>query len=250
MSKEVAVARIKNGEHDGEIVYFRDRNGVASLRVEDVTQPALDLSSGTFDVLPLLEKNQVDRIMVSGSSGSGKSTWIGNYAKNYKTIFPTNPIYCISRHAKDPSLDKAIPNMKRLVINEELLEVEIDLSDFKNSLVIFDDYETIADKKICALLGKLRDDLLQNGRHNGTYMIMVSHQVLNYRATRQLLLESTKIVFFCRSGQYQIKNMLKMYQSLDKQQIDTIIKLPSRWCCIVKSTYPNLLISEKTMFIL
>jgi len=250
MSKEIPLAAIKDGDHDGEIVYFKDRNGVASLRVEDVKQPALHLSSGKFTVLPLVERDQVDRIFVSGQSGVGKSYWIAQYAQSYQKMFPGNQVYVISRHDSDPSLDKAIRGLKRLVVNEELLEVEIDIADFKDSLLILDDYDTVADKKLYSLLSKLRDDILQNGRHHRTYMVMVSHMILDYKKTRMLLLESTKVVFFCRSGQYQIRNFLKQYQSLDKQQIDTIMKLPSRWCCLVKNIYPNVLISEKTMFIL
>ena len=250
MNKEIPVAVIRDGEHDGEFVTFRDRNGVATLHVEDVRQPALHLASGKFEVLPLCQKDQVDRLFVSGQSGVGKSYFIAQYAKNYKRLFPDNNVYVISRHDDDPTLDKKIPGLKRLKITEELLEVDIDITDFADSLLIMDDYDTVADKKLYALLSKLRDDILQNGRHHRTYMCMVSHQILDYKKTRMLLLESTKVVFFCRSGQYQIRNFLKQYQSLDKDQINTIMKLPSRWCCLVKNTYPNVLISEKTMFIL
>jgi hypothetical protein len=207
------------------------------------------INNGHFEIIPLIKENQVQKCFISGQSGSGKSTWISNYAQTYKKLFPNNSIYVISRHNEDPVLDK-IKGIKRLELDEEILEAEIDIEDFKDSLIILDDIETISDKKINKLITNLRDDLLQNCRHHNIYLCCVSHSILNYGYTRSLILESDLIVFFPRSGGYQIKRYLKEYQGYNKEQINIIMRLPSRWVCINKNTYPPSVISENDIYIL
>ena len=209
----------------------------------------IKLNDGQFELVPLIKENQVQKIMVAGMSGVGKSTIISHYAENYKKLFPKNRIIIISRHDEDPVLDK-IKGIKRIKLNDEILEAEIDLSDMAQSLVIMDDIDTIPDKRINKLIANLRDDLLENARHHNIYMCCVSHQLLNFRTTRHLLLECDSIIFFPKSGGYQIKRFLKEYASLEREQVQTIMKLPSRWICLNKNTYPNTIISETDILIL
>lgn len=206
------------------------------------------IHDGQFEIIPMMKDNQVQKCFVSGMSGSGKSTWISKYAQNYKKLFPKNEIYVISRHTEDEVIDKLKP--KRIKLDEEILDVDIDLKDLNNSLVIFDDIDTIPNKKINQLVSKLRDDLLENARHHNIYMCCVAHQILNYTKTRHLILESDTIVFFPRSGGYQIRRFLKEYIGLDKDKINMIMKINSRWICLNKQSYPISLISENDIYIL
>lgn len=299
--KKNALAIIKGGKQDGEIVYFDDSNKnepilkidnlfdyvsdkkvrskkkymtlkemmnlklafekgtihddikeiYESLKPEVKTSVDnhLKIHDGTFEPIPSMIENQVQKVFISGMSGSGKSTWIANYAKNYKKLFPKNNVIVISRHDEDDVIDK-IGKIKRIKLTDEILDAEIDIKDLANSLIIMDDIDTIPSKPIANLIARLRDDLLENARHHNIYMCCVSHQILNYKNTRHLILESDSIVFFPRSGGYQIKRFLKEYISLEKDKINMIMKLPSRWVMINKNTYPNTLISENDIYIL
>lgn len=209
----------------------------------------IKIHDGTFDVVPYVKENQVSRIMVSGQAGQGKSTWISKYAMNYKKLFPKNRIIIISRHDEDEVLDK-IKGIKRIKLSDELLNVDMDLSQMADSLCILDDIDTIADKKINKLIANLRDDMLENGRHHNIYMCCVSHMILNGRSTRHLILECDMVVFFPRSGQYQLKRFLKEYAGFDREKVDMIMKVPSRWCALNKRTFPNTLIAENDIYIL
>ena len=80
-------------------------------------------------------------------------------------------------------------------------------------------------------------------------MLCISHQLLNFKSTKTLLLECNKIVFFPLSGGYQIRRFLKEYCSFDQQQIKTIMNIKSRWICINK-TYPNTIIGENDVYIM
>jgi len=217
--------------------------------VEKAVASHIKIHNGVFEPVPMMKDNQVQKCFVSGMSGSGKSTWIANYAMNYKKLFPKNRVFVISRHDEDEVIDR-IKGVKRLILDDDLLDAEIDIKDLSDSLVIMDDIDTIPDKKIQKLVANLRDDLLENARHYSIYMCCVSHQILNYKHTRHLILESDAIVFFPRSGGYQIKRFLKEYGGLDRHKIDMIMKLPSRWCMLNKNTYPNTLISENDIYIL
>ena len=236
----------ENDEIDSDI---RELYNNIKPKIENKIKNHIHINDGKFSILPKLKENQINRIFVSGMSGSGKSTWISDYTLNYQKIFPKNNIYIISRHESDDVLDN-LKNVKRLKINDDLLETEINMSDLKDSLVIFDDTETIQSKHLKKFIFDLRSDMLQNARHHNIYLLCVEHQILNHNSTRLLILECDMIVFFPRSGTYQIKNFLKNYQGYDKEKINLIMNIQSRWICINKNTYPNTIISENDIYIL
>ena len=57
---------------------------------------------------------------ITGASGSGKSTYIKNYCKEYKKIFKKNEIYLFSSLGEDESLDEIQP--KRIKIDQSLVD--------------------------------------------------------------------------------------------------------------------------------
>ena len=173
---------------------------------------------------------------IGGPSGSGKSFFTGLYLEQYKRAYPKNKIYIFSRVNFDESLD--IYDPVRIIINEELLEDPITAEELENSCCVFDDIDTIADDKLATCIQKLRDDLLEVGRHHNIDMLCTSHLLMNYKKTRQLLNEATHFVFFPKSGSsYHIERLLKVYCGMDKKNTEMIMSLPSRWVCISK-TYP------------
>lgn len=186
------------------------------------------LTDGVLQPIAVEQEDQVQRILLAGAQGSGKSTWISKYIIMYKEAFPENPVYLFSRKDEDKALDDL--DITRIMINEDLLEEPIELDELKDSLVIFDDIDTIGDKKLLTCVRKLRDDILETGRSSNIYTISTVHLMMNWKTTRGVLNESSDVILFPKYGStFQIKRFLKEYQGFDVSQINKFIKLPSRW---------------------
>lgn len=194
--------------------------------------------------------NTREIIYVAGPSGSGKSTYIANYAKNYKLMFPKNDIFLFSRKNEDDVLDEI--GLNRIIIDESLIEYPIVTEDLSNSLVIFDDIDTISDPKIKQAVYKIKDDICEIGRSMNIYCAVVSHLINgnDRKTTRVILNELHTFTFFPSSGSaYQIKYALKNYFGLDNKQIDKLLKIPSRWITLSK-IYPQYCMYEHGVFML
>jgi GTPase SAR1 family protein len=212
----------------------------------------LNLNGG--QMVPIPNPDTRDCIYVCGPSGSGKSTYVSKYAEQYKKMFPDNKIVLFSRVEEDEALDKLDPIRFDLSTGSEtsaeILEDPIEPSDLENSLVIFDDTDTLPDKKVKDAIIKLKDDLLQTGRHQNVYVAITSHQLSNYKETRNVLNECHSITIFPKSGStFAIKYVLKNYFGLDPQDIKRILDLPSRWVTITK-TFPQSVIYDSGIYLL
>jgi hypothetical protein len=228
--KGINIARIHGGKYDKKTIKLitdkvdNDRDSVLFEGAEIVPMPSKDK-----------EKRSV--FYIAGMSGSGKSYLSGNIIKEYRRLFPKNNIFIFSRLDEDKLLDHS--DTKRVILDDDFLENPININDtdeLDNSLCIFDDIETIPEKKMRDMVYKLRDDLLICGRHKFITMIVTCHQICNYKETRLLLLEATHVAFFTTSGgTFHINRFLKEYAGLSKDQITKIYNLNSRWCLISKS---------------
>lgn len=200
-----------------------------------------------FQIVPNTEKErQVGYI--TGQSGSGKTTFVINYCKEYKKLFPENPIYLFSaiKHEGDDDPYNAI-NPDRLRISQEL--ETLDAKDFDNCLVIFDDMDCFKDKKLMKIVEKLRDEMLETGRHNKTYVLITYHLPTNGHDTRRMINEASFVVYFPKVSNGKIKNLLENYLGMESNQRKKIKKMRTRWACVMRTT-PNIVITQQEMFIL
>lgn len=195
-------------------------------------------------LLPMPNRDVVEKIYISAPSGAGKSTWCGKWIKEYTKMFPEDDIFLFSSIKKDKALDVHKPT--RITLDDDLIADPIQPEEIPNSLTIFDDTDTIRDKKLNVSLMIFRDWLLEQGRHFNIRMLITSHLLSNYMTTRRILNEATATVVFPRSGSgtYHIKNFLKTYCGLDKREIKKFLNLPSRWVAIYRS-YPQYVIYER-----
>lgn len=204
------------------------------------------ITDGKLEPLP---SNLPERIFIAGASGSGKSTFAGNYMKRYKQKFKKNEMFVFSRNTEDSALDKAKPI--RVELSEELIEEPLDMTELSKSLVVFDDITTIPDKAIREEVLRLREDLLECGRKEEIYVLVTNHNLLDYKNTRNLLNEASSVVFFPKGGggQHQIQGFLTRHAGLGKNEIQKIRNLPSRWVSIYR-TYPTFILHERGAYIL
>lgn len=184
--------------------------------------------------------------LIAGPTGSGKSYAIGRYlsivANKHKKIFLFSDV------DYDDVLDKY--NITRIELNDDIIASPIEPHELKNSIVIFDDIDSISNKKLKLNIETLRDSLLKRGRHEGIEVICTSHLLTDYKSTRVVLSEVSMVTIFTKSGSTNsIHYLLGKYIGLSKEQIARIYDLPSRSVTIFKQ-YPNMVISDKEIYIL
>lgn len=195
---------------------------------------------------------------ICGASGSGKSTLARSLIQTFHILFPKSPVYMFSRLSTDPAFDdleeKGI--ILRIKIDERLINEPIDVTnDIEHgSLVVFDDIDTINDKKLIAALNNVKLQILEIGRHNKIYCIVTSHLInTNDRnSTRTMMNEMSNLVIFPRGGgsAYQQRYALKNYLGLPNAEIDKILSTSdSRWVLISKN-YPQYILTEKKCYLL
>jgi len=197
---------------------------------------------------PLPNFNRIEKVYISGISGSGKSTFASNFVKEYLKEKKKNEFFVISNVEEDDVLDKLKPIRIDLEDEDALSEVRSD--DFYDSIVLFDDTDTIGNGMVRKFVQHLRDDLLECGRHYDTTVVAVSHILLQYQASRKLLNEATSVVFFPKVGSNNHNfKFLKNHCLYDEDTIRRLLNLNSRWVALYR-THPNYVIYEKGVFLI
>lgn len=255
----IAIIRGKGAPLDGEVVYMKDtskddneeireRKG-RKIRYEDEDpelEDIIEIDEGKMELLPTKIPNQRQCIFVAGRSGSGKSTFCRNYIKNFLRMFKNRPVYIFSALTEDPAFDDL--NITRILLDMDLVENPIDVSELYESLVIMDDIDAIKDKQIQKAVYDLQDQILEIGRHHAINIINTSHKATAGHRTRNLLNESTHICIFPCRGSNITKYYLEKYSGLNKQAIQKIYSSPSRWTCM-QIGFPGFILQEKSVWL-
>jgi hypothetical protein len=237
---------LKHIDNDDKINFIEERLQEDYIKIqkviEDKLKKELDFTDKSTKVFPIPQKFS-ERIYVPAPSGSGKSTFIGEYLKQLRILYPNRKIVIFSRVEHDEPLDR-FKNMERVEL-VEFSKSPPEVENFKNDILIFDDIDTILNKAIVRVLRNFRDDVLEVGRHFNITCISTSHIITNFHATRTLINEAQAIVVFPKGGSFgQIKGFLDRYMGFDKELIETIRLMPTRWIYIHKE-YPQYIIHEK-----
>jgi hypothetical protein len=202
---------------------------------------------GMFELLPSPDPKKREVWYIAGQSGSGKSYIAKGLAHYYHKLHPERGVYLVSKLNEDSTLD-TLKFLKRVNI-QSFVDDYPDLDEFKDCMVIFDDYDTLtgdAEKVIT----KIVDDLAIMGRHTNTTMLCLSHYLTNYKKTRLLLNEATHIVVYPLSTSYHaLRYLLKNYVGVDEEDLKRQRKLGSRWLAYAKG-FPQFMISQKNAEIL
>lgn len=225
-------------KHADDIQVAKDARGKYWYTEHEVEDGAdqFRLTQGTPTVN--VEKNQVYSVLISAPSGAGKSYKANELItqlldkfpkKNQPTIF-----YFTTQTEPDPAYEKLIKK-EHTVINdkgkktqesiwqvvdinsEDLFSIPIEV--YKNSVVLFDDWETNNSKDIRDGLHKLLVAFLSRGRKLGIHVISIIHTTLQANFTRDLHFESRVTILYPK---YQIKttaSYLKNYMGFEEEDI-------------------------------
>jgi adenylate kinase family enzyme len=199
------------------------------------TKNKKELKLKDISLIPIFDPEEERKIFyICGMSGCGKSTFASDLIENYNKVFPKNKIYFFSNKKSDPVIDKH-KNINRMLLNEELIEDPIELEEIRDSLVIFDDIEYCTNKKISEELDRLRDIILQQGRSFHISFGYISHLINNYKQTKVILNECHCVVLFPKNTTtYSLKYLLEKYYGFNKEDVNKLKFLPSRWVIIYK----------------
>jgi len=238
------LARIDGGKFKGKVVSITDKD------VPQVTKSLTHIhipDEGKFQQIP---DPEVERqiLYIFGASGSGKSTYARKFIEQWLKGHKDGDIYLFSALKDDESLDELKPNLKRIKIDEKLINEPLEAEHFKDSMVIFDDIDVIREKELKEAVYTILNGILETGRHFNTWCISTNHLPSNGADTRRILNECHSITYFPHSGAgAQQKRFLENYAGLDYKEIKKIKKLNTRWATIFK-TYPMCVMTEKDLF--
>lgn len=201
-----------------------------------------------FQLVPSFPKREC--IYVTGPQGAGKSTFAAAYASQWRKQHPGGKIHVFSQLMQDPVLDKV--GIIRVKLDADFLENPFELHELNSSLCIFDDIDMIKDEKMCKSVRLLRDQLLEVGRKEDTWVVSTSHYAKNWNKTRAALNESEKIVFFLNKGAPRpIRKYLLEDMGWDKDTVGRIVGtgkaagsgLKSRWV-VINNVVPQWFMGE------
>jgi hypothetical protein len=139
------------------------------------------------------KKKQRMVFYISGQAGSGKSYYANKLVDKYHSMYPKNKIYLFSFLTEDVSITNK--HIKRVNL-ESFLTTSLTLNDLKNSLIVYDDVDTIKNKALKMKLFNLQDAICQVGRHESISFIYISHLSCNGLDTKMILSECNSITIF------------------------------------------------------
>ena len=204
-----------------------------------------DASNGAFQPIPSPDPKKRQIWYICGASGAGKSWFAKGIAESYKKLYPDREVYLVSKLNEDETLDNMKGGKPKRIKVQSLVDAYPEsLEDFRESLIIFDDFDTF-EKPYNVAVQKFIDDVASMGRHTITSMLCISHLITNFSKTRLILNESHFYVVYPNGCSAKGLNLLLgTYAGLDKSEIDRIRKMDSRWACIFKN-YPPYMITER-----
>ena len=247
IGKKVAIIESTDKKINGKIISISDDPKVK----KKLPKLELDEKNGSF--FPYNDPAQ-DRSLnyIYGPSGSGKSTLAKDMIQIWKKTHPTHRdnVYLFSAKPQDKALDSI--GIKRIPINQNLIDNPITIEDCANSMIVFDDTDSLADLELKDAVYATLNSVLQIGRSYKISAIITNHLPLSGKFTKITIFESHSVSYFPHAGgtKRQTEYMLKEYVGLDKSDIAKIKKLKNtRWAFISK-VYPMFALTRQNMFLL
>lgn len=182
---------------------------------------------GKLAAVPQAVPNQREMVLLMAPSGCGKSTWIANYIEHYMAAYPHNPVYLFtSKKEADPAfegLDIITVDLEQF--GEDAAVRAPGPEDFKNSLCVFDDIESVSPKTTRDAVFALKKSLSETGRASNIYLCVSAHRAMRGNETKDDLNETSGFVVFPRRGSSaHSKRLLETYGGMTKRQVKRVLE--------------------------
>ena len=271
---------LRNANKD-DILNLSDKYNKSIEILERIYQKDLFLPDAKFQPIITLNANKPNEeynhycYLIVGKSGSGKSTYASNIIKQIRDQQlngTPSKIYLISYLDEDKVYDFLGDDLVRIPTRGDEgmenfvgtmfstaknkkgfnnVEPLVNSKLFNNSVVIFDDIESIPDNKINNGVLEFQKQMLQTSRHQRTITISISHELQNYHKTKNLLTEATDIVIFPSSNAIQTSKFFKTQYGFSQDLVNKVLDMgkTSRWIQLCRKI-PNYILSEKTIMLI
>ena len=146
--KKRTLVDIINGDRSGELSdEMSEYVEEANFYIDQSLKTKIDFDDKYTKCFPIPQKFS-ERIYVPAPSGSGKSTFIGMYINELTKKYGKNrKIFIFSRVEKDEPLDQFGKRVIRIPLDQNYFdENPLQIEDFKKSIIVFDDIDTILNK--------------------------------------------------------------------------------------------------------
>lgn len=185
---------------------------------------------------------------IAGPSGCGKSTMSSKLIKNLLKKNKDKRAFLFSVKDEDAVLDK-IDQLKRVELDEEILEEPIELDELRNSIAVFDDADVFRDKRMSKEVNYLKDLICQVGRSYDIDAIITAHELTNYKKTKVLFDElHVMIIFPADTNYHSLRYVLREYFGMTRDQIRRLMQLPTDYVMVVKK--PRMIIYRNGCYLL
>lgn len=206
-----------------------------------------EISTVEGDYIPYPQRNDI--IYLIGATGSGKSTSIRRYLIEFKKAFPEVKKFFLftDNEVDDPVLDGL--GIKKFILNEKIWQNPIKPVELHDSVVIFDDVDSIQDKKIHRAIVDLKASCMKQGvSKNDITCIVTNHDACEGLSTKATITNAKYIYVYSQGGTTGLDYLYKKL-GLTKEQIKKLKSLKSR-TTIIHKRFPFYVIHTHGVFLL
>ena len=230
---DTPIALIQKPNGDDDVVYLDKYGDFPEIQMPERIFPCFHVEQG-----------DAFAIFISGRKKSGKS-WLIKEILQEVLSRVNKKVYLISPHTVDPSIDDGFE--EGVIIRLEPNEYQMEL--VKDSIVIFDDVDSLPDEKIIDKVYLFVKKLLQGARKQGTDVIFANHTLRNSGKTKAVIRESDFYFIFPGTGNdAQIESFMKEYVDKDRQTIRDILSVRnSRWV-MIHNAAPFFVLTEHDIY--
>jgi len=225
------VARIDKGKYNGMIVSVTDQfQNNDKEENDDIIKEFKRLQISNDSKFQQVANTTKEReiLYITGCSGSGKSTYTRKFIEEMRKVKKDIPVYLFS---------------SRIILDGSLIDDPVDIEEFADTVVIFDDIDVLTNKKIREEVYKIMNQGLEIGRHYRINMVITNHLPSNGKDTRRVLNESSSFTYFPHSAHAKIRYFLENYVGIDKKMINYFKKQNTRAVTIFKN-FPILYLGD------
>jgi len=201
----------------------------------------IKLKDGKFVPMPNSQPRQRSNLVVVGSSGIGKSTFINEWINSFNKIFPDHDenVLFTTNEEDDPALKEQ--EMKKIIVDEDFVKHPLKCEDIAGEhpkIIVFDDYR-MGIQKVRDSVDKTRNDIGERGRKMDLHLVVSSTSApIREALYRELLANCTEFVYFKDRPPSNLKRILENYFDVSDKLRADLRKWDSRWILLSRASAP------------